>query len=329
VVASAQEVGFDPSGVSNAVADAGAIPRVRSFLIARHGKLASETYAGGADASTAFDVRSVTKSVVSLLVGQALEKGVLPGLDSPIGPFVGAPYMLDSGDASVTVRDLLTMTSGYDWNEWTGNDYNLWIESSNHVQYLLDRPQTKPPAPFTYDSAAVHLLGVALQDASGTYLPDLAQRKLFAPIGVTSAAWEVLDRGTVNGGSGIRLTARDLLRVGQLVLQQGRSGNTQVVPSHWVGDLSTARFPWRDTDGAQQGVSYGYLWWVADSPAVPAYFAWGYGGQFIYVVPSLDLVVVATTEWRNLGVDGLSPVGLAEEVLGVIVRDVLPAARPD
>jgi CubicO group peptidase (beta-lactamase class C family) len=326
--ANASDVGFDPAKLSQAVAEASAIPRLQSFLIVRHGKLVSETYLGGTDASTPFDVRSATKSVLSLLVGQAIDEGVLPGLDTPIGSYLGSPYVLDSGDASVTVRDLLTMSSGYEWNEWTGNDYNLWIESSNHVQYLLDRPQTTPPAGFTYDSAAVHVLGVTLQAATKTYLPDLAQARLFGPIGVTSASWELLDRHTVNGGSGIQLRGRDLLRVGQLALQQGRSGTTQVVPAHWIGDLSTARYPWRDTDGAQQGVSYGYLWWVADAPAVPAFFAWGYGGQFIYVVPSLDLVVVTTTNWRNLAADNLTPVGLADTILNVIVNDVLPAAGP-
>src|SRR5579862_722427 len=198
VTASATDAGLDPAKLSQAVADASAIPRLQSFLIVRHGKLVSETYLGGTDASTPFDVRSATKSVLSLLVGQAIDEGVLPGLDTTIGSYLGSPYVLDSGDASVTVRELLTMSSGYEWNEWTGNDYNLWIESSNHVQYLLDRPQTTPPAGFTYDSAAVHVLGVTLQAAAKTYLPDLAQARLFGPIGVTSASWELLDRHTVN-----------------------------------------------------------------------------------------------------------------------------------
>jgi CubicO group peptidase (beta-lactamase class C family) len=95
-----------------------------------------------------------------------------------------------------------------------------------------------------------------------------------------------------------------------------------------MAEMTAPHFGWRDSYGAQRGVTYGYLWWVADAPAVPVAFAWGYGGQFVYVVPSLQLVVATTTEWRGLSVDGLTAVGLAEQVLDVIVTDVIPAAPP-
>ena len=112
------------------------------------------------------------------------------------------------------------------------------------------------------------------------------------------------------------------------MLQGGRSGSQQMVPVSWVGEITVPSFTWRDTDGAQAGVTYGYLWWVTDSPPAHAYFAWGYGGQFVYVVPALDLVVVTTTEWRHLSADNLTALDLAETVLGVIVNDILPAATP-
>jgi CubicO group peptidase (beta-lactamase class C family) len=141
---------------------------------------------------------------------------------------------------------------------------------------------------------------------------------------VDTVAWEALEHGTVNGGSGIDLRARDLLKLGQLYLQRGFSGERSVVPETWVDESTSPRFPWRDKFGAQRGVTYGMLWWVSDADP-PAFFAWGYGGQFVYVVPSRELVVVATTEWRNL--TETTPVGLAEEGLGVIVEEILPAAR--
>jgi CubicO group peptidase (beta-lactamase class C family) len=322
------DVHLDPVGVEKATLDAAAVARFRALLILRHGRLAVERYYGGTSAETRFDVRSVTKSVLSLLVGQLLQTGELPGIDTAIGGYLDSSYRMDQGDRSVTLRQLLTMTSGYEWSEINGNDYNLWIQSPDHVQFLLDRPQTGPPGPFDYDSAAVHLLGVAVQSATGTYLPTLAEERLFQRIGVTSAAWEVLENDTVNGGSGIQLTAQDLARVGQLMLQQGWSGTEEVVPSSWIAYITAPKFPWRDTDGAQRSVTYGGLWWVADPPFANAFFAWGYGGQFIYVVPSLDLVVVATTDWRNLASDNLTPQAMAQAVLGIIVNDILPAALP-
>src|SRR6266550_4164718 len=223
VRASPGEVGMSAPGLLGAAGDASGIPRFRSLLVARHGRLVAEYYFGGTDSTTLFDVRSVTKSVVCALTGIALRDGVLPGTAASIAPYLAAVDTLDSTDSAVTVRDLLTMTSGYAWDETNGPDYNSWIVADNHVQYLLDRVHAAPPgATFTYNSAAVHTLGVVLEDAA-------------------------------------------------------------------------------------------------------AYFAWGYGGQFVYIVPDRDLVVLATTDWVQL--TEITPAELAAQVLGVIVNDVVPAAR--
>ena len=130
--------------LGRAASDAAAIPRFRSLLVARHGKLVAENYFGGADSSTVFDLRSVTKSVVSMLTGIAVQTGKLPNIDATVGAYVDAPYALDAGDRAVSVRQLLTMTSRYQWNESNGDDYNHWVLSNNHVQFLLDRLQTDP-----------------------------------------------------------------------------------------------------------------------------------------------------------------------------------------
>jgi CubicO group peptidase (beta-lactamase class C family) len=312
--------------LGRAASDAAAMPRFRSLLVARHGKLVAENYFGGADASTVFDLRSVTKSVVSMLAGIAIQNGQLPSIDATVGTYVDAPYSLDAGDRTVSVRQLLTMTSRYQWNENSADDYNLWVLSNDHVQFLLDRRQTDPNGTFTYNSAAVNLLGVVLQDAVAEPLPEFADEVLFQPIGITTVQWEELEPNMVNAGSGIKMTATDLLRFGQLLLQRGRSGNQQVVPESWVDAATTPQFSWRDTYGAQRGTTYGYLWWLAEPPATVATFAWGYGGQFAYIVPSLDLVVVVTTQWQGISTE-VNPTTFAGDVLTVIVNDILPAAR--
>lgn len=323
VEAAPGDVGMDAAGLGTAAARADAVPRFRSLLVARHGRLVLERYFRGSTDATPFDVRSVTKSVVSALVGIAFREGVLPSEDASVAPFLEPAYVLDDADRSVTLRHLLTMTSGFLWDD--GPDYNTWIFSDDHVQFLLDRPHAHPPGTeFTYNSAAVHVLGVALQRASGEPLPQYASERLFGALGATGVAWEELDRGTVNGGAGIRLLSRDLLKLGQLFLQHGWSGERSVVPEAWVDEVTAPRFPWRDNHGAQRSVTYGMLWWVSDAEP-PAYFAWGYGGQLVYVVPSLELVAVTTTEWA--GLTETTPEALAQECFGVIVTDVLPAAR--
>ena len=320
-------VGMDPALTTAAETAAGHVSRLRALLVARHGRLVVEHYYGGADSTTLFDVRSVTKSIVASLTGIAISRG-LTSLDATVGTYLGPPpaVALDHGDSAVTIAELLTMTSGYQWNETSGNDYNLWVTSPNRVQFLLDRPQTTSPHSFTYNSAAVHLLGVVVQKAAVMPLPEFADSVLFAPAGITSAHWEPSDSGTVNGGAGIDLTGRDLLRYGQLLLQSGRSGNRQIIPAEWVQAMTAPHFPWRSTVGALPAVTYGYLWWIADGPAPSArgFFAWGYGGQFIYVAPELDLVAVVTTAWPGLG--AAAP-AVADSAFAVIVDRVLPAVR--
>jgi CubicO group peptidase (beta-lactamase class C family) len=316
---------MDEVRLGRAVNDAAAMPRFRSLLVARHGKIISESYFGGADRSTSFDVRSVTKSVVSMLTGIALQAGELPNVDAAIGDYVATPYALDQMDRAVTVRQLLTMTSRYQWNETSGNDYNNWVLSDDHVQFLLDRLQSDPAGEFNYNSAAVNLLGLVLERATEQSLPQFANEALFRQIGITTAQWELLEPGMVNGGSGIQMSAHDLLRLGQLMLQRGRSGNQQIVPESWIDAGAAPQFAWREIYGAQRGTTYGYLWWVAQPPATAAMFAWGFGGQFVYVVPSLDLVVVTTTEWRGISAE-TSPTTFASSILTIIVNDILPAA---
>src|SRR5262249_42984656 len=205
---------------------------------------------------------------------------------------------------------------------------NLWIVSDEHVQYLLDRPHVVAPgAFFDYNSAAVHVLGVALQLAGGTPLPDYANQHLFGPLSIDGVVWEELENNTVNAGAGIQLKGTDLLKLGQLYLQRGWSGTTSVVPESWVDQSSSPQFSWRDPDdGGLQSVTYGRLWWVSDH-APGTFFAWGYGGQFVFVVPSLDMVVVTTTNWQSVSQEPGGVVALEDKMFGIVVNDVFPAAQ--
>jgi CubicO group peptidase (beta-lactamase class C family) len=318
------DVNMDAALLADASARASNISRFRSLLVARHGRLVLERYYGGATVNTLHDVRSVTKSVVSLLTGIAHAEGFVPNLDASIGDFLDADYVLDDSDRQVTVRNLLTMSSGYQWNESGTTEYNLWVTAPEHVQYLLDRPHQWPPGQhFTYNSAAVHVLGVILEHATGMSLPAFAQQYLFGPAGITNVQWEQLDGGHVNGAAGIQLRARDLLRLGQLVLQGGLSGSRQIVPADWILTAGTPAYTWRSELGDQAGVSYGYLWWTTDSPR--GLFGWGYGGQYLYVVPERDLVVLVTADWHDLGPADVD--AMYETMFNVIADDIVPAAR--
>jgi CubicO group peptidase (beta-lactamase class C family) len=327
VVASPESQGIDPGGLSRAVGHAATLPRILSLLVVRHGRLVAEEYFNDNTAESLNDVRSITKSVVSTLIGIAIQRGEIESLDESVQYHLGPFYEdLPAELADVTLRDLLTMSGGFEWDESTTVGYNEWILSGDYVGYLLDRPIVNPPGTtFTYNSAAVHLLAVILQVATNEWIQDYADEHLFGPIGITGSSWEILLNGWANGGSGIDLRPRDLARLGTLWLQKGRSGATRILPESWVADGTQPAFAWWDGYGALRDQSYGYLWWLTRSTrAGPAHIAWGHGGQFVYVVPGKDVVVVVTHDWR--GANSLST-QLATNGLDLIINHVLPAIR--
>jgi len=327
-VASPGDVGLNSFAMSLAVSAAADIDRLRSLLVVKDGKLVVEEYFGGRGAGSLNDVRSVTKSIVGTLAALARDRGYIASLDDPIDRYLPAEVTpLDFGQRAITVRHLLTMSGGFQWDEsGGGGDYVRWILSDDPIGMLLDRPiEDSPGSGFTYNSAAVHLLGVLIEEAVGEPLPAFAARELFQPLGISSVEWEPMSDGFVNGGSGIDLRARDLARLGQLYLQDGVSGGRRILPEGWVAEATRPWFSWRATFGALGRYTYGELWWVSEGRPETAFLAWGYGGQFIYVVPALDLVVVTTTEWTGLSQEG-GPGGVERDVLDVVVGRIHEAA---
>ena len=300
--------------------------RLRSLLVVKDGRLVIEEYFGGAGPEAFHDVRSVTKSVVSALTGIALARTEIGSLDEATGPHL-LPLVpeLAAEKQAITVRHLLSMTSGLEWDETGGfGSYIEWLGAEDHLRFVLERPLVATPGSlYNYNSGAVHVLGVVLEQATGTELPEFGDETLFDPIGVAHAIWEPIGDGH-NGGAGIDLRARDLARFGQLYLQGGRSGERQVLPKSWVDASLATRFDWRISLGSLGGISYGYLWWTVPGGATPISFAWGYGGQFVVIAPDLRLVVVATNDWRGASRDGGAD--LYERLtMDVIVENLIPA----
>ncbi len=327
--ATVSEVGGSPAKVVRGLDRAGTNHRLRSLLVVKNGLLVVEEYFGVGGRDDLHDVRSVTKSVVSALTGIALARGDIRSLDDPIAGYLG-PLVpgLDPEKGAITIRHLLTMTSGLEWDESGGfGSYSDWIRSRDHLGFLLDKPfAAAPGSRFNYNSAAVHLLGVVLEQATVMQLPTLARFALFDPMGISLNRWEPLGSGYYNGGAGLDLRPRDLARFGQLFLQGGSSAGRQIVPAGWVGLSSAEEFGWRISLGSLDGISYGYLWWVVPGAAEPLYFAWGYGGQYVVVVPDLNLVVVATSDWYGVSRDG-GAAHYERATMDILVEDIIPAFR--
>ena len=316
---------------------AGEFKAITSVLIAQDGQLIHESYFDADGSEALRNTRSVTKTVASLLTGLALADGKLASVQSPVLPWLPAQQRWARDEprkARTTVQDLLTMSGPLECDDW-----NAWSRGNEERMYLVDdwlgffwqlpvrgfpawtpKPADSPYGrAFSYCTAGVTTLGVALQAAVNEPLSAYAQRRLFAPLGIDKLQWQSLPDGRhVQAGGGLALRSLDLLKLGQLALDEGRWQGSQVVPAAWLAESFTpqARMP--------DGIDYGYLWWLhtfaVGEQRIGTRAMNGAGGNTVQVVPSLRAVVVITS--TNFQVQGG-----ARLTLQLLQQHLLPALR--
>jgi len=273
--------------LDSAVQEAGRLPRLHSLLVSHQGELIVERYLHGARPASLTNLKSASKSVLSALVGIAIERGLLPGVQAPIAPFF--PTLLDPPKRQITIEDLLTMRSGL--ASTSNRNYGAWVRSPNWVRYILSRPLLRPPGEsMNYSTGNTHLLSAILTQVSGSDTWKFAQDALARPLGITLAKWPQDPQGIYFGGNEMLLTPRQMVAFGELYLHHGRANGRQVVPAAWVDASWVPR-----TRSPRNDRPYGYGWWIEDLAGHRTCYAWGFGGQYIFAVPDLELVVVATS----------------------------------
>ena len=287
-----------PFGVSRAaeppfeqtLAAAENLPRLHSLIVSRRGEVVLERYFNGTRATRPANVKSVSKSVVSALVGIAIQRKLIPGVDAPIVTwFSELKTDREKTKQSITVEDLLTMRSGL---ESTSNrNYGAWVQSRNWVQHALRRPLlAEPGTAMQYSTGNSHLLSAILTTTTKSSTWRFANDTLGKPLGFAFPQWPRDPQGIYFGGNDMLMTPRQMLAFGELYLNRGRTGGVQVVPESWVEQSLVPR-----GRSPISGNEYGYGWWIREMGGQRAYYAWGFGGQYIFVVPDLDLVVVTTS----------------------------------
>lgn len=322
-----------------------------ALLVERHGRLVAEVYRRGADrriseqyglsdllraptdfdAQTRHDVRSISKSVVGLLVGVEVARGRFPDLDTPVLDLY--PELADlrtDGRERITVRHLLTMTDGLAWREWqrgplTSDETGLnWTAS--HPRYVLDRAMAAPAGSrFNYSGGTTAVLADLLERRTGKKLADLAREDLFAPMGITDWHWATDSEDRAMAFAGLQMRPRDLLKLGRMVLDHGQWQGRQIVPAAWLADSTrthvatgTTFFPIGD-----ETVSYGQQWWTGEVAWQGRRVHWaaavGNGGQRLLLIPELDLSIVLTA--GHYGEPGV------HRTLSDTVQDVLVAVN--
>jgi CubicO group peptidase (beta-lactamase class C family) len=309
--------------------------RITSVLIARQGKLIYEAYFGGSDAATPRNTRSATKTVTSMLLGIAIDRGLLAGVNVPVMPFFQDQQPVENPDSrkdKITVEDLLTMSSLLECDDQNpfsrGNEERMYL-IEDYAKFTLDLPirgfpawATKPEdspykRSFSYCTAGVVVLGEVLERATKMPVPAFATKNLFAPLQISQAEWQFTPSGSAMTGGGLGLQSRDYLKLGQVYANGGIWNGNRVISERWVQQSIQ---PHVQVDGETE---YGYLWWLkaftSGDKTFPAYLMQGNGGNKVAVFPEAALVVVITSENYNVaGAHALTDRLLSEYVLASI-----------
>ena len=276
----------------SAVERAGTLPRLHSLLVSWNGELVLERYYNGVRPNRLANLKSASKSVISALVGIAIERGDISGVDQPIAEYF-AELLSNEDDApkrNITIENLLTMQSGL---ETTSNrNYGAWVLSPNWVRFALRQPIERTPGTrMEYSTGNTHLLSAILTQATGRSTLAFAREALAEPLGFRLAPWPQDPQGIYFGGNDMQMTPKQMMAFGELYLNRGHADERQIVPARWVD----ASLEPRTRSTRERGRYYGYGWWIRTMAGFETPYAWGYGGQFIFIVPELDLVVVTSS----------------------------------
>lgn len=268
-------------------------PTLRSLVLARGNCVVFEYYSRNVDAGTRLPVLSVTKSVLSILVGIAIDEGYLR-LDEKLSEIVPEAFdeNVDVRVRDITVRDILTKTEGF--AETSEGNFRVGPPGTELWRSMLNRPVKYPPGThFRYDLVGSDLLAVVLSKAIQQDAAKFAEQRLLGPLQIGNYDWPADAYGHLHGEIGLSLTVRDMAKIGLLYLRHGRWGDRQVVSAAYVKDSTT-----KHSDGGPPAMTaYGYQWWINKTKGgLDAFFASGRSSQLIYVVPQLDLVVAMAAD---------------------------------
>lgn len=311
--------GLDPAGLEAVLAAADTLDRLRALVVARDGEVVAQEFCGGYAFDAPANVKSASKSVLSALAGRAIAEGVLEGVDQRVAPAFEAeiPPGADPRVREITVGDLLSMRAGLE--STSGRSYGAWASSANPVRYALSRPfVAEPGGRMLYSTGTSHLLSALLTRESGRSTLALARDWLGEPLGVAVPPWSRDPQGVYYGGNEMALSPRALLRVGEAYRQGGTYDGERVVPEAWVRASwePRGRSPW-------SGFAYGYGWWIKEARGHGVYFAWGYGGQMVFVVPGLGLTAVMMSDPTARSAEG----GHLEALHALLDDGLIPAAE--
>ncbi|RFC63390.1 class C beta-lactamase-related serine hydrolase [Fulvimarina endophytica] len=304
---------------ADAIARAGSFANLRTMLVAVNGETLVDEGFGGYATNRPANIKSASKSLISLLVGIAIDKGLIENADQPIADFLEAKFPPDPDPRleEITIGNLLSMQAGLE--RTSGANYGAWIASRDWVADALSRPFVdEPGGSMLYSTGSTHLLSAVLTRASGRPTREIA-RDWLAGSGIGPIDFERDPQGIDLGGNQTAMTPRSLLNLGELYRRGGVvADGTRIVSQDWIEASWTPRTRSRFHAGR-----YGYGWFIERFAGEDAYYGWGYGGQMIYVVPSLELTVAITSDETVPS----GRTGYREDLHALVSQEIIPAAR--
>ena len=287
------------------------IPSLGSILVWHNNKIVFEEYFNGANDSTSFKVKSVTKSVVSALAGIANDRQLLPDLKTPVfnlfpeyatdfakNKNIGFTELIRANDSlkrKITLSDMITMQTGYLWDDNSPLSSRVFNSSSDPVRSTLDLPfEAFPGTKFKYCTPASHVIAVVVSKSVKGNLKEFADTALFKPIGVTITSWSNDPLGRTMGGTELSMKATDMIKFGLLYLNEGKVNGKQIISKSWINESTSEQVVLNEWDVLPGANGYGYYWWRRKTNGHQAFVASGYGGQLICVIPDLKMVIVTT-----------------------------------
>lgn len=321
-----QAQGVDSAALHSALELFRSDDKVFSFILTRNGTVVEEYYRSDLHPYNEFELRSATKSFVSVLVGIALHQGLIDSLDQPMLSFFPEydTPSLDARTRTITIRHLLTMRAGFDYSDAEPKPW-LYTAQDDWVGRTIALPlKYTPGEQYYYASVQTHLLSAIITRRSGLSTLAYARRYLLDRAGIRVGHWDQDPQGIHFGGSGMTMTALDMARFGEIVRRQGMTAQDTLVPNGWMPQCVVPTRPSNSTWGVISGVNYGMLWWLCRNGSDSLFFAAGSGGQYIVIVPVKQAVIVTTADPNQ----SAELIGAQEDRLfDRIVRSVLPALQ--
>lgn len=306
--------------IDKAIEDIRELENAISFALLESDEFVREVYFSH-DYKHKNHIFSVTKSVTSILVGMAIDEGAIKSVNQTLDEFIDSEqYELTDMQKNISIADILTMSMGLYWDDDLSSEYHSLKRAGDKIAMIMNREMAfEPGTEFNYSDGAAHMMSIIFTKATGESLHEYAIENLFEPLGIEKTTWMTDSDGNSYGGFGLHLSCQDMAKIGVLAMNTGEYNGVQIVSADWIKRSTSAKISTGSSNSENN--EYGYYWWIGEVDGVKLHTAIGHGGQFIFVVPELDLIITASCYGAVMDEDANFAI---DKIRDLVVKDIIP-----